>query len=78
MAKRDLNEIFSRIAIPTYGVIAVINLAVFFLAPSGDLNNISIVMLMGALIANQKGVDAWREAAQAWQQAAEKWRDLAE
>jgi hypothetical protein len=67
---------YSRIAQWAYGVVAAVNVLMFF-SPAGDLNNLAIALLLVVLIMAQKSIDGWRETAQAWRVAATGWQESA-
>jgi hypothetical protein len=68
---------FSRVSIWVYGIAAALNLWLF-LFYGHNLDTLSLALLLGVLIMNQKTIDAWREASLMWQQTAATWRESAE
>jgi hypothetical protein len=64
---------FSRVLVALYAVMAAVNVLSFLLL-THDMNKLAIAVLLGALIGNQKAVDAWRESAKMWRENAENYR----
>lgn len=67
---------YSRIAQAAYAVVAAVNL--LFFCWQGGIDKLSLALLLGVLIVNQRGLDQWRHAANEWRHAAKTWQETAD